>query len=200
MDLLTTILTCSLYLADDDLVRAIAESNPQSHPEFVLDAALDLTQVDPPPTPKTATDALARAQEILAEGGRPVLGLLQVTPAWLGAFGRSLESAFDPCTNVAVGTAMLAQFDAECGGGRMGPRRHAPSAGRRSCVLRKYEEAIRLIDFATIVKLELAHHRPLRATVLDAPIFAPTLVAQAWGPEQLLVPLTPLSSTFASSP
>src|SRR5579862_4978196 len=41
MDVLSTILACSLYLEDDSIVRAIAESNSQSNPYFVLDASID---------------------------------------------------------------------------------------------------------------------------------------------------------------
>ncbi len=90
MDVLTTILTCSLYLADDDLVRAIATSTSQSNPYFVLDTSVDWTQVDPPPTPKSAAEAVARARDILSKGGRPLLGLLEVPPGWMIAFGRDM--------------------------------------------------------------------------------------------------------------
>lgn len=204
MDVLTTILTCSLYIADDGLVRAIAESNPQSNPYFVLDASVDLTQVDPPAPPKTRAEALARTADIIDKGGRPVLGLLQVAPAWLSAFGRELTLAFDPCTNVAVGSAMLSQFDSECdplGARRSAGKSHAPSTARRRCVLRKYEDAIGLADFTTITTLELRYQRPIWPSVADAPIFAPAQ-APRWGPDQLLMPMTTtlLKSTLASSP
>jgi len=192
MDVLTTILTCSLYLADDNLVRAIAESTSQSNPYFVIDTSVDMTQVDPPPPPKSAAEALARTTDILAKGGRPLMGLLQVPPAWMNVFGRDLADALDPCTNIAVGTAMLSQFDSECSGhaaANVGAKPRKPtSAARRRCVLHKYEEAIRLADFATVTSLELRYQRPLQPQVADAPIFA---VAQeaSWGPNQLLVPV-----------
>ena len=67
MDVLTTILTCSLYLADDDLVRAIAQSTSESDPDFVFDASVDRVEVDPSPIPKTPAEALARTQAIVAE-------------------------------------------------------------------------------------------------------------------------------------
>jgi len=192
MDVLTTILTCSLYLADDNLVRAIAESTSQSNPYFVIDTSVDMTQVDPPPPPKSASEALARTTDILAKGGRPLVGLLQVPPTWMSAFGRELSDAFDPCTNIAVGTAMLSQFDSECAGS--GPPNAAlkprtlPSAARRRCVLRKYEEAIRLAGFSTVTSLELRYQRHLQPQVADAPIFAGAQAA-SWGPNQLLVPV-----------
>jgi hypothetical protein len=192
MDVLTTILTCSLYLADDNLVRAIAESTSESNPYFVIDTSVDMTQVDPPPPPKSASEALARTTDILAKGGRPLLGLLQVPPAWMSAFGRELGDAFDPCTNIAVGTAMLSQFDSECAGSRprsapAKPRTLSPD-GRRRCVLHKYEQAIRLADFATVTCLELRYQHPLQPHVTDAPILAGAQAA-SWGPNQLLVPV-----------
>jgi hypothetical protein len=196
MDLLTTILTCSLYISDDALVRAIAESNAQSNPYFVIDASVDLTQVDPPPAPKSATEAAARATDILAKGGRPVMGLMQLAPAWVSAFGRDLAAAFDPCTNIAIGSAMLSAFDAECAHAGTFKRRvaaaarsvHSPSATVRGCVVRKYEEAIGLPDFAAVTTLELRYQRPHRPDVTDAPIFAAASQA-SWGPDQLLVPI-----------
>jgi len=117
---------------------------------------------------------------------------LQVPPAWMSAFGRELADAFDPCTNIAVGTAMLSQFDSECAGSRAQNAAAKPrtprSAARRRCVLHKYEEAIRLTDFATVTSLELRYQRPLRPQIADAPIFAGAQ-AGGWGPNQLLVPV-----------
>jgi hypothetical protein len=194
LELLSTILSCSLYLADDDLVRAIAESNSQSNPYFVLDTTIDLTQVDPPPPPKSSTEAVERTHGILAKGGRPVLGLLQLPPSWLSAFGRDLPSAFDACANIAIGTAMLSQFDAECAHApkasqaKVRPAPTAARAGRRHCVLGKYAEAIGAADFVTITLLELRYQRPRRPDVADAPIFA-VASSRNWGADQLLLPI-----------
>jgi hypothetical protein len=209
MDVLTTILTCSLFLGDDPLVRAIAESNSQSNPYFVLDASVDLTEVDPPTPSKTLEAAVARAEEVAAKGGRPLVGLMQLPPAWLSAFGRDLRDAFDPCTNVAIGTAMLSQFDYECDAeeapkpAARAPRAHTAVAGRRSCILHKYQDAIGLADFVTITTYELRYQRLVRPDVSDAPIFAPP-AASTWGPRALLVhaagsPLLSAPSTPASS-
>jgi soluble lytic murein transglycosylase-like protein len=227
MDVLTTILSCSLYLADDDLVRAIAQSTSESDPDFVFDASIDRIEVDPSPIPKTPAEALARTQTIVARGGRPLLGLMQVPPAWLSAFGRDLVEAFNPCTNIAVGTAMLSQFDFECASEKteaaQAPSKatpskaepqasglHAPtafsasvrepSAVRRRCVLRKYEEGIGQPEFATVTTLELHHQRPTVSTVSDAPIFLPAAQGRP-GADSLLVPTGARNpSVFASSP
>ena len=226
MDVLTTILSCSLYLADDDLVRAVAQSTSESDPDFVFDASIERIEIDPQPIPKTPAEGLARTQAIVARGGRPLLGLMQLPPAWLSAFGRDLVEAFNPCTNIAVGTAMLSQFDFECAGEKSGaappkatPAKKAepqasglhaptafsasvrePSAARRRCVLSKYEEGIGLPEFATVTTLELRHQRPTVSIVLDAPIFVPTAQVRP-GADSLLVPTgTWNPSVFASSP
>jgi len=191
MDVLTTILACSLYASDDALVRAIAEGSSGKNPYLVLDAALDPTQIDPPPAPRSEAEALSRAEELLTKGGRPLLGLLELPPSWLSAFGRELASAFDPCTNIAIGSAMLSEFDFECGASpaaRQGRALALERTNRRACVLRKYEAAIGTVDFEAAILLELSVQRPMKAKVEAAPIFAPES-ARTWGPDQLLVHL-----------
>src|ERR1019366_7339695 len=88
MDLLTTILTCSLYVSDDALVRAIAEGPSGKNPYLVLDPVADSAEAGAPPSPKSEAEGAARAQGLMAQGGRPLLGLLELLPAWLDLFGR----------------------------------------------------------------------------------------------------------------
>jgi hypothetical protein len=216
MDVLTTILACSLYLEDDALVRAIAESNSQSQPYFVIDASVDRTEVDPPPLAKTVDEAVAHAAQIVAHGGKPLLGLMQLPPVWLDAYGRELRDGFDACTNIAIGTAMLSQFAYECA--RDAPHTTSPRGAHarrpgtassaaqalRTCVLRRYQDAIALPDFVTVTTLELRYQRPRTADVTDAPIFWVELPSSSrrFGPEELLVSaraLVPLSTTAAQS-
>ena len=189
MDLLATILTCSLYASDDALVRAIAEGPSDKNPYFLVNTAAPADGLVAPP--KTEKEAATRSRELMARGGRPLLGLLEVPPSWIDAFGQSLESAFDPCTNVAIGTAMLSEFDAECAD-RAPPRteraRMLERTNRRVCVLRKYEAAIGVEDFEGAILLELSVQQPASASIEDAPIFAPPS-ARSWGPDRLLVPL-----------
>ena len=189
MDLLATILTCSLYASDDAVVRAIAEGPSGKNPYFLVNTAAPADGLVAPPA--TEREALSRSQDLIAQGGRPVLGLLEVPPSWIDAFGQSLESAFDPCVNVAIGTAMLSEFDAECAS-KVAPRteraRMLQRTNRRVCVLRKYEAAIGVADFADAIQLELSVQQPASASIEDAPIFAPP-PARSWGPYRLLVPL-----------
>jgi hypothetical protein len=204
MDLLATILTCSLYASDDALVRAIAEGPAASNPYAVVNPASESTEVDAPPPPVSEKEAVSRAHGLLAGRTRPLLGLLLLPPAWLDAFGQPLTSAFDPCINVAIGTAMLSQFDYECADSRAAREKPAlERTNRRACVLRKYEAALGAPDFAEAVQLELSAQVPLAAHVADAPIFAPA-APRHWGPDQLLVPLvvatTPAASGSPPSP
>ena len=199
MDLLITILTCSLYASDDALVRAIAEGPGASNPLVVVNAT-GPTEGDLLPPPTSEKQAVSRARALLAGRGRPLLGLLQLPPAWLDAFGQPLASAFDPCTNVAIGTAMLSQFDSECRAPRAARQNPAlERTNRRACALRKYEAALGAADFAAAVQLELSVQPPRIAHVADAPIFAPAAPSH-WGPDQLLVPLGAPAMSAASPP
>jgi hypothetical protein len=189
MDLLTTILTCSLYASDDALVRAIAEGPSRKNPYLVLDPIANAA--DPPPAPKGEAEATARARELAAKGGKPLLGLLELPAAWLEIFGRPLEGAFDPCTNIAIGSAMLSEFDYECAASARSRRQPAllERVNRRACVLRTYEAATGSADFEEVVLLELSAQAAIGPSVEEAPIFAPP-AASHWGPDQLLVQLT----------
>jgi hypothetical protein len=190
MDLLATILTCSLYASDDAVVRAIAEGPSRGNPYLVLDPVADSAEAAAPPSAKSDAEATARAQGLIAQGGKPLLGLLELLPAWVDLFGRPLSSAFDPCTNIAIGSAMLSEFDQECAASARS-RGQAPPlerVNRRACVLRRYETAIGSDDFEEVILLELSVQQPAKASFGDAPIFAPKS-SRTWGPDRLLVPL-----------
>ena len=201
MDLLTAILTCSLYASDDALVRAIAEGPSGKNPYLVLDPVADSAEADPPPPPKGEAEATARAKDLTAKGARPLLGLLELPPAWLDLFGRPLSSAFDPCTNIAIGSAMLSEFDYECAVSARS-RRQTPlleRVNRRACVLRRYESAIGSDDFEAVIQLELSVQRPLTPSIEDAPILSP-VTAPHWGSDQLLVQMPFAAAPTAAGP
>jgi hypothetical protein len=200
MDLLSLLLTCSLHF-DDALVRALAESNSHANPYFVFDPSLDLTQLDPPPEPKSLADALARADEVSAKHAVPLLGLMEVPPGWMASFGRELAEAFDPCINIAVGTAMLSEFDAACARpiGAHGSMATRPGAGRRACVLGKYADAVHMPELVAIVSLELKFQRPAPPVPVDSPIFA-TPTVRPWGPDRIFFSAPPSSPPPRGSP
>ena len=201
MDLLIILLACNLYTADEPLVRAIAQSNSHSNPFSVVDPSMDYRDVNVPAEPKTLDAALARLEEVTSKGGKPLLGLMQLPPAWMRMFGREPKDAFDACINVSIGTAMLSALDHECAGAA-GP--HVEPVGRRSrrlpvmvvlppdraCVVRKYGQAIGMPDFELLITLELGGQRPARPArePVDAPIIFPELNERTWGPDCIFVP------------
>ena len=203
MDLLSVLLACNLYTADEPLVRAIAQSNSHSNTFSVVDPSTDYRQVEAvPPDPKDIDAAMARLEELTSKGGRPLLGLMQVRPEWMRMFGREPRDAFDACINISVGTAMLSAMDRECaavGGPRIEPvgrrSRRLPVTvtlpPQRACVARKYGQAIGMPDFELLITLELGAQRPVaRASApTDAPIVFPELGARSWGPDCIFVPL-----------
>ena len=201
MDVLATILTCSLYASDDAVVRAIAEGPSGGNPYLVLDPVADSAEAAAPPSPKSVAEAAARAQGLIARGGRPLLGLLELLPAWLDLFGRPLASGFDPCVNIAIGTAMLSEFDHQCAASARS-RGQAPlleRVNRRACVLRRYESAIGSDDFEEVIQLELSVQRPRAPSIEDAPILSP-VAAPHWGSDQLLVQMPLARAPTAAGP
>jgi len=198
MDVLTALLACSLYPADDALVRAIAESNSESNPYFVYDPTLDPAEGERQSDPRSLEQALAREAEVTAKGARPLLGLFEIPPAWVAAFGRESAEAFDPCTNAAIGTAWLSAFESECARAALARRLATVALDERACVLRSYAEALNMPDLVTVVTLELRAQRPTPLAIFDAPILAPPST-RPWGPDRVFAPLTSLL-TPARSP
>jgi hypothetical protein len=188
MDVLAAVLACSLYSNDDALVLALT-AEAHANPYFVYDPTVDPAAGDLPPEPRTVAQAMARVQEVQLKQATPLLGLLAILPSWLAAFGRDLGDAFDPCTNVAIGTAYLAEFDSECAHAP-GSRRPAGGAERRACVLQRCAQALQMPELPIVVNLELRSRRGAVQAVFEAPIFPPP-TAPAWGPLQIFAPLRP---------
>ena len=198
MDVLTAILACSLY-ADDALSRAIVESSSASNPFAVIDGGLTSMNDGPPPAPPhTMEEALSRVHEITDRGGMALVGLMQVPLAWAELFGRQPRDLFDPCINVSIGTARLADFARQCPApqkaipipSRRATRRKAlPSAAQnRPCLIRRYGEAIGLPEFVVVTSLELDHQRarPVVARIFEAPIFLSAEMNRLWGGDRVL--------------
>ena len=200
MDLLSALLACNLYTADEPLVRAIAESNSHGNQFAVVDPFLDYRDVEVPPEPKTLEDAVARLHDIQSRGGHPLLGLMQVRPEWMTVFGREVAQAFGACPNIAVGSAMLSAMDHECAAERLvvvvtphgHPRERLPVTEvltpRRACVVRRYGEALGMADFGLLIRLELGAQLPPPARSKDGPVlFAKPEEEPGWGPAQIFV-------------
>jgi hypothetical protein len=149
VDVLAIILACSLH-PDDALVRTLVDVQSSGNVYFVGDLATLKTN----DSLTSSAAALRFAEDLRRHGGRPAVGLLGVPLEWAGRYGRAPIELFDACTNIAVGTAALAEFHDACRGRRSvrGPRlhqvvssRHAPGdrfAARRSCVLGRFARAL----------------------------------------------------------
>jgi hypothetical protein len=104
------LLASKLHTAAEPLVRAIAQSNSRSNHFSVVDPSMGYRQAEVPPDPRTLGAALVRLDELTSKGDKPLLGLMQVPPAWMTAFGRQPPER-STCVNVWVGTAMLSALN-----------------------------------------------------------------------------------------
>jgi hypothetical protein len=154
VDLLTIILACSLH-PDDQLVEAfirkVSDANPLFLGDFVtLATHHDLTSPD---------QALELATPISTKGGRPALGLMAIPVSWAARFNREPADLLDACTNISIGTAMMASFATECGRHPCGrPRRVASKHSHRrnlvavrACVLQGFDREIGVQGFTQIL-------------------------------------------------
>lgn len=115
--LLALILSCSLH-PDDDLVLALASTLSQGNQFFVG----DLSNLETYDSAKSTADALRIATRLKEAGGRPAIGYLAVPLEWAARFGRTPDDLTDGCTNVAIATAVLADFARVCSAGPARPR------------------------------------------------------------------------------
>jgi hypothetical protein len=186
---LAALLSCSLY-ADDALVAAIAD-NVEQNPLSIVTPDEHSDSDAAAAAPSTIDQARAKLGEILTRGGSPLVGLMQVPPAWARTFGREPEELFDACVNVSIGTAMLSEFDYACARHvqttRAGAVRRAVADSHRRCVADRYADAIGMPEVSTVVTLSLRYSRLVAAVANDAPIYAPPSASGTWGADRLLV-------------
>ncbi len=159
LDLVAILLTCSLH-HDDRLLRSVIDAHSAGNPYTV--AQVSFLQADsqdgPMPTqvPRSRNEAKSAAAAILASGDEVALGLLPVRPAWAVEFGRTMEDLFDPCSNVAVASAKMSEFDFACR--RRARRQNA--AARRSCTLDRYGTSLGLLALRVAVMADLSGGGP----------------------------------------
>jgi hypothetical protein len=176
MDVLAIILACSLH-PDDVLVRTLVDVQSSGNVYFVGDLATLKTNDS-----LTSADAALRfAEDLRRHGGRPAIGLLAVPLEWAGRYGRAPIELFDACTNIAIGTAALAEYQDRCSGtsresagrrARRPPavRRHTPTVALRSCVLASFARDLGVTGTPAAVLRRLALARGASASLRgDAP-------------------------------
>jgi hypothetical protein len=145
VDVLAIILACSLH-PDDALVRTLVDVQSEGNVYFVG----DLKTLKSKDSLKSADAALRYAEELRGQGGRPAVGLLGIPLDWASRYGRAPIELFDACTNIAVGTAALAEYQDHCSADRAPPNRQSPggrrrqrpriseTAASRACILRRF--------------------------------------------------------------
>jgi hypothetical protein len=178
MDVLTAILACSLY-RDDALVRAIAESNSHGNLYSVVDATLAAADGARHPERKSLEAALALASDIAFLGGEPLVGFMQLPVTWASVNRKEIGELFDPCANIAIGTAKLSDLSYECRHAdaiaarkknRPPPTTAETSPKRRACIIHAYALAIRMPEFEVVVHLELEHQQTAQLNNANPPI------------------------------
>jgi hypothetical protein len=154
VDLLTIILACSLH-PDDKLVEAFIRKVTDANPLFLGDFVTLETHDDL----KSPDQVMELATTIAHKGGRPALGLMAIPISWAARFNREPADLLDACTNISIGTAMMASFAAECGPHpRRRPHRmaskHAPRpnlVALRVCVLQGFDREFGVRGFTHIL-------------------------------------------------
>jgi hypothetical protein len=182
MDPFALILACSLY-PDEHLVRAMVEASSQGNATFVADIAT-LVTYDRSSSP---ADAHLLVAELERQGGRPIVGLLGLPPSWVNRAGKSQADLFDACTNLKIGTAVLADHYQTClrthtapassgtagtggtGGAPARSQRSAPPEAIRLCALRRLGAEIGFDGYAEAVLSFLPRQRVLYAPSGFAP-------------------------------
>ena len=158
MDVLTIALACSLY-PDAALIETLVRDASRGYVYFVGDT-VTLETYDHAGSIAEAQAIVARIQ---AAGGRPVVGLMGVPTAWAARFGKPPADLFDGCSNIAVGTAMLARYEAQCRAALQprGRGRHRPLPRHllRPCVLGRLGRELGIPNFVAATMRELSGQR-----------------------------------------
>ena len=123
----------------------------------------------------SADQVLELAGTIAEKGGRPGVGLMAIPLSWAARFSRQPVDLLDACTNVSIGTAMMASFAADCSHRARGHDRRRTSRrdtrrqleAVRSCVLQGFDQEIGVRGFTLI--LSEVPHLPVRDPDLDLP-------------------------------
>jgi hypothetical protein len=162
MDIAALILACSVH-ADDALQLSLVYVHGRGNPYTVLDVRRRVEEdEDAGDFPSSAAAARAAVARILAAGGEPVLGLLPVRPDWAFEFGKTLDDLLDPCSNIAIASAKLSEFDYACRN-----RGRIQSVQRRSCTLDLYGESLGLPALRRAVLCDLTLPSAFPSAPLD---------------------------------
>ncbi len=202
MDLTALVVACSLHV-DDALLTSVAYAHSRGNPYVVTNVKLDVLvdQDEPALAPTSLPAARALMTRVLQAGGDPIIGLLPVRPAWAGEFGKTTIDLFDPCTNIAIASAKVSEFDHRCR--RKAARSSAPS--RRACTLDHYGASVGFPALRVVVLAALEGSRPWPEVLIlpersPAPIPSRSEMFFQLGHTERLLPLDSASPARVSLP
>jgi hypothetical protein len=170
MDVLTVVLACSLH-PDQELVRTLIEDAGGRQNAYFVG---DLTSLNTYETLTSKEQALGVVSDLERKGGRPAVGLFAVPVSWAGRFGRRPADLFDACTNVAIGTAVLAAHEATCRteleARTRRRRKHTtiPVEATRTCTLERYGAELGIANFSQAILKAMATRQLAAATLPSA--------------------------------
>lgn len=102
MDFISLIKECAPMVAPQTMA-AIVKTESQFQPWAIgINGNVKLTR-----QPNNKAEAVATAQSLIAQGYNIDMGLGQINSANLDRIGLSIESVFEPCTNLAASAAIL---------------------------------------------------------------------------------------------
>ncbi len=102
MDLLALAVTCG-YLTDPAMTFRVIEVESHGQVTAIHDNTAHSTQV-----PHSLPEAVRLASDLIRQGHRIDVGLMQINvDVWLKRSEFPIEEAFDPCTNIRIGSTIL---------------------------------------------------------------------------------------------
>ena len=151
MDLLTLAVLCG-PMVDPAMTLRVISVESAGHAFAVHDNTNGNTY-----EPATSAAAVNVANSLIRAGHRIDLGLMQINyDAWLRPVGFSLGLAFDPCTNIRLGTTLLSANYAHALARSRSPTealKRALSEYNSGSPSRSYSYAVKILTGRTAVKL-----------------------------------------------
>jgi hypothetical protein len=195
MDLASLILACSVH-ADDALLLSVARVHSHGNPFVVINVNVGVLDGQDDPlavmaAPSSLEAARLAAVRVQALGGEAVLGLLPVRSDWASDFEKVPEELFDPCSNIAVASAKISEFDYLCRSKGL----RFDAASRRACTLDRYGHALDLPGLRRVVFVELLAPADLGQDVPELVSHDMPLAAPSPAGSGLFFSLSPATST-----
>lgn len=127
MDLVTTILACSLY-NDNSIINAMIKVGSQGKPLTISVAN------EPPKTFTAANQAIQYANHQIQQGYEVDIGLMQIPSRWLSETHTTVSQLLAPCKNLVVASKILNRAMDQC----VALQSSNPNLNLQACALSVY--------------------------------------------------------------